>query len=43
VFAMFFEIVAAETSPGMNYNLSLVKPKTVNSVCFVMHIISKPH
>jgi hypothetical protein len=38
---VFFEIVAAETSPEMNYNLSLVNPRTINPICFVIHTISK--
>ena len=41
LFAMFFEIGAAETSPEMNYNISLVNPRKINSGCFVIHIISK--
>jgi hypothetical protein len=39
--AMFFEIVAAETSPGMNYSLLLVNPRTINSVGFILHVLSK--
>jgi hypothetical protein len=38
-----FEIVAAETSPGTNYNLSLFNHRTMNSACFVPHKISKAH
>jgi len=38
---MFFEIVVAETSTGTNYNLPLFNPRTINSACFVLHVVSK--